>query len=43
VNRDNQFLARKFNDCIQLACDAFNLTRRLGCPDRLDDWVDHAS
>lgn len=43
VNRDNHFLARKFNDGIQLACDERFNPRPVDyvVPCGSDDWVDH--
>src|SRR4051794_2342619 len=43
VRRDNHFLARKFNDGIQLACDPQINERPVDyvVPCGSDDWVDH--
>lgn len=43
VKRDNRFLARKFNDGLQLACDPrFNPSPAdYAVPVGSDDWVDH--
>lgn len=42
VRRDNDFLARRFNDGLQLACDpSYGIRADYAIPIGSDDWVDH--